>query len=164
MKKSVTTMDPNLPNSPVTEGTHPEEAETSRLTDKPILFFDGVCGLCNSSVDFAMARDRHARLYYAPLQGETARALLSEQDLAHVDTVVFRTAEGGRCYRRSAAVVRLLWLLGFPWNICGGLLWCIPLPLRNLGYRMIASVRYRLFGKHETCRMPSPEERARLLP
>ncbi|HAH45416.1 MAG TPA: thiol-disulfide oxidoreductase, partial [Planctomycetaceae bacterium] len=49
MKKSVTTRDPDLPNSPVTEGSHPEEAETSHLTDKPILFFDGVCGLCNSS-------------------------------------------------------------------------------------------------------------------
>lgn len=164
MKKSVTTLDPNLPDSAVTGVIHADETGTSRLGDKPILFFDGVCGLCNSSVDFAMVRDRHARLYYAPLQGETARELLSEQDLSSIDTVVFRTVDGAHCYRRSAAVVRLLWLLGFPWNVCGWLLWCIPFPIRDLGYRLIASVRYRLFGKHETCRMPSPDERARILP
>ncbi|WP_417381548.1 thiol-disulfide oxidoreductase DCC family protein [Gimesia sp.] len=164
MKKSVITMDSDRPISAASADVNSEELEASNLRDKPILFFDGVCGLCNSSVDFAMARDRHARLYYAPLQGETAQELLSEQDLANVDTVVFRTVEGSHCYKRSAAVVRLLWLLGFPWNVCGWLLWCIPLPFRDLGYRLIASVRYRLFGKHETCRMPSPDERARILP
>ncbi|MCA9021355.1 MAG: DUF393 domain-containing protein [Planctomycetaceae bacterium] len=164
MKKTVTTIDSNSPISRVAADFQTEETVASGLTEKPILFFDGVCGLCNSSVDFAMARDRQARLYYAPLQGETARELLNEQDLASVDTVVFRTVDGAHCYRRSAAVVRLLWLLGFPWNLYGWLLWCIPLPIRNLGYRLIASVRYRLFGKHETCRMPTPEERARILP
>ncbi|QDT77972.1 hypothetical protein Mal35_14020 [Gimesia maris] len=164
MKKSVTTLDPNLPDSTVSEDIHTEGTETCRLVEKPILFFDGVCGLCNSSVDFAMIRDRQARLYYAPLQGETARELLNKQDLASVDTVIFRTADGAHCYRRSAAVVRLLWLLGFPWNLYGWLLWCVPLPIRDLGYRLIARVRYRLFGKHDTCRMPGPDERARILP
>ena len=132
--------------------------------DKPVLFFDGVCGLCNSSVDFAIARDRAGRLLYSPLQGETAAALLSEQDIQNIDTVIFRSSKEGRLYRRSAAIVRVLWLLGFPWNICGWLLWLIPLPIRNLGYRMVAGARYRLFGKHETCRMPTPEERTRFLP
>ncbi|MCA9018468.1 MAG: DUF393 domain-containing protein [Planctomycetaceae bacterium] len=139
-------------------------SKAGSVVDQPVLFFDGVCGLCNSSVDFAIARDRRGRLLYSPLQGETAAALLSEQDVQHVDTVIFRTAKGGRLYRRSAAVVRVLWLLGFPWNICGWLLWLIPLPLRNLGYRIVAGSRYRLFGKHDTCRMPTPEERTRFLP
>ncbi|WP_339735039.1 DCC1-like thiol-disulfide oxidoreductase family protein [uncultured Gimesia sp.] len=139
-------------------------SESGAAMDKPVLFFDGVCGLCNSSVDFAMARDRQGRLLYSPLQGETAAALLSVQDIQNIDTVIFRTAESGRLYRRSAAIVRVLWLLGFPWNICGWLLWLIPLPIRNLGYRMVAGSRYRLFGKHETCRMPTPEERTRFLP
>lgn len=154
-----------LPQSSLSQ-TEAREAggESGSMVEKPVLFFDGVCGLCNSSVDFAMARDREGRLLYSPLQGETAAALLSEQDLQNIDTVIIRTAEQGRVYRRSAAIVRVLWLLGFPWNICGWLLWLIPLPIRNLGYRMVAGSRYRLFGKHETCRMPTPEERTRFLP
>tara|TARA_R110002111_G_scaffold185031_3_gene250919 strand:- start:39543 stop:40124 length:582 start_codon:yes stop_codon:yes gene_type:complete len=131
---------------------------------KPILFFDGVCGLCNSSVDFAIARDRRARLLYSPIQGETAKQFLSQDDIHNIDTVIFRPADGSRLYRRSAAIVRLLWLLPFPWNLFGWLVWLIPLPIRNLGYRLIAGSRYRLFGKHETCRMPTPEERTRFLP
>lgn len=138
--------------------------ESGAVVDQPVLFFDGVCGLCNSSVDFAIARDQKGRLLYSPLQGETAARLLSEQDIQNIDTVIFRTAEEGRIYRRSAAIVRVLWLLGFPWNICGWLLWLIPLPIRNFGYRMVAGSRYRLFGKHETCRMPTLEERTRFLP
>ena len=132
--------------------------------DKPILFFDGVCGLCNRSVDFAMSRDSEGKLLYSPLQGETARELLTEQDRENIDTVVFRSADGSGVYRRSAAAVRVLWLLGFPWNLCGWLLWVIPLPIRNVGYRLVSWSRYRLFGKHETCRMPTPEERNRILP
>tara|TARA_R110002095_G_scaffold126882_2_gene109966 strand:- start:3859 stop:4440 length:582 start_codon:yes stop_codon:yes gene_type:complete len=131
---------------------------------KPILFFDGVCGLCNSSVDFAIARDRHARLLYSPIQGETAKQFLTQADIQNIDTVIFRPADGRRLYRRSAAIVRLLWLLPFPWNLFGWLVWLIPLPIRNFGYRLIAGSRYRLFGKHETCRMPTPEERTRFLP
>lgn len=132
--------------------------------EKPVLFFDGVCGLCNRSVDFAMSRDPEGRLLYSPLQGETATELLSEQDRENIDTVIFLPADRSRVYRRSAAAVRVLWLLGFPWNVCGWLLWLIPLPLRNVGYRLIAKARYRFFGKHETCRMPTPEERSRFLP
>lgn len=132
--------------------------------DKPILFFDGICGLCNTSVDFVLARDKKGRLLYSPLQGETAKQLLSEKEIHNLDTVVFRPAEGSPLYRRSAAIVRLCWLLGFPWNLLGWMLWLIPLPIRDLGYRIVAGSRYRLFGKHETCRMPTPEERARFLP
>ena len=142
-------------------GEHDEEKSTLK---KPILFFDGVCGLCNSSVDFAIARDKNSRLFYSPLQGETAKELLSEDQIHNIATVIFRTADGKHLYQRSAAIVRLLWQLGFPWSFCGWVLWLIPLPIRDLGYRMIAGSRYRLFEKHTTCRMPTPEERARFLP
>lgn len=141
-----------------------EHGEGKSTSNKPILFFDGVCGLCNASVDFAMARDKHSRLFYSPLQGETAKQLLSDDQVQNIATAIFRTADGKHCYRRSAAIVRLLWLLGFPWSFLGWVLWCIPLPIRDFGYRMVASSRYRLFEKHTTCRMPTPEERNRLLP
>ena len=127
-----------------------------------ILFFDGVCGLCSWSVDFVMKRDRQGDFQFAPLQGETAVNLLTPSDVADLNTMVLWV--GGRTYRKSTAAVRVLWRLSIPWQIVGTLLWLVPLPLRNLGYSIVASNRYRLFGKHDTCRMPTPAERTRFLP
>lgn len=127
----------------------------------PILFFDGVCGLCNRSVDFIIKRDSERKFRFAPLQGETAKAELPAGDLENLSTLILKTESG--LYRRSSAVVRILWLLGGVWGLLGSLLWIIPLPLRNLGYRLVSVSRYSLFGKKESCRIPTPEERDQFL-
>ncbi|NQV28630.1 MAG: DUF393 domain-containing protein [Rhodopirellula sp.] len=134
---------------------------TTATDSKPILFFDGVCGLCNRFVDFVLKYDRHGRVYLAPLQGSTAAAVLPQNLAQGLDTVVF--LEGGQWQCRSSAIVRIFWQLGGAWSILGTLLWLIPEPLRDLGYKVVASNRYRLFGKKETCRLPTPAERARFL-
>jgi predicted DCC family thiol-disulfide oxidoreductase YuxK len=123
-----------------------------------VVFFDGVCGLCNHSVNWLLARDPEHRLRFAPLQGQTAHALLSAEVRDRLDTLVF--LRNGNIYIRTAAVSRILMALGGRWSLVGGLLWIIPSPLRNLGYRLVASLRYRLFGKHDACRLPTPAERA----
>lgn len=128
---------------------------------QPVLFFDGVCGLCNRFVDFVLKHDRRGRIFLAPLQGDTAAAALPENVLHELDTVVF--LEGNQWQIRSSAIVRIFWKLGGIWSVLGTLLWIIPKPIRDLAYRVIATNRYRLFGKHETCRMPTPGERARFL-
>jgi predicted DCC family thiol-disulfide oxidoreductase YuxK len=143
----------------------PESATTleKQVTpDAPIVFFDGVCGLCNRSIDFVLRHDRRGVFRAAPLQGETAAGLLTPTDRESLHTLVLHT--GDRSYRRSAAVVRILWNLGPWWRPLAVLLWLIPLPLRDLGYKLVARNRYRFLGKRETCRMPTPEERERLLP
>ena len=127
-----------------------------------VVFFDGVCGLCNVSVDFVLARDTRQRFRFAPLQGETARQELPSADRERLDTLVLLTETG--TYRRSAAVVRILWRLPGVWPVLGALLWVIPGPLRDLGYRIVSANRLRWFGKKETCRLPTPEERERFLP
>ena len=127
-----------------------------------IVFFDGACGLCNWSVDFILKRDVRAEIQFSPLQGETARALLTPADVSDLNTMVLW--EGGRTYRKSAAAVRVLWRLGPVWKTIGTALWLIPLPIRNLAYSIVARNRYQLFGKKETCRLPTPEERVRFLP
>ena len=131
-------------------------------TQEIVLFFDGVCGLCNRFVDFTLSHDRNARIRLAPLQGETARARLPATDVQSLDSVVLLDERG--VHRRSTAVVRVLRQFSFAWRILAGLLWLIPRPLRDFGYKLVASNRYRMFGKKETCRMPSPSERARFLP
>lgn len=129
--------------------------------EKPILFFDGVCGLCNRFVDFSLNHDPAGRVLFAPLQGSTAAGLLPKEDTENVDTVVFH--EEGRLYRRSSAVVKLLSRIGGGWNVLSWLLWIVPKPLRDLGYRITAKYRYRIFGRKDSCRLPTPEERERLL-
>lgn len=127
-----------------------------------VVFFDGVCGLCNVSVDFILARDTHQRFRFAPLQGDTARQKLPSADRERLDTLVLLTEQG--TYRRSAAVVRILWRLPGAWPVLGALLWVIPGPLRDMGYRIVSANRLRWFGKKESCRLPTPEERERFLP
>lgn len=137
------------------------DSELARETH-PIVFFDGVCGLCNKSVDFIMSRDPDGIFRFSPLQGETARAMLSPEDVANLSTFVL--FNDGRFYKRSSAVMRVLWTLGGWWRVPAVLLAIIPPPVRDLGYRAVVANRYRMFGKKETCRMPTPEERARFLP
>lgn len=138
--------------------------------EAPILFFDGVCGLCNSFVDFCLSRDHRGAFRYATLQGETATRLLSQAGLGDSATgspgewmrsVVLW--EDGKVHRKSEAVLRVFAGLGGIWKLAvvGRLL---PRGLRDLVYDFIARNRYRWFGKRETCRLPKPEERARFLP
>ncbi|MEX0716055.1 MAG: DCC1-like thiol-disulfide oxidoreductase family protein [Planctomycetaceae bacterium] len=132
------------------------------VEDGPIVFFDGVCGLCDRAVTSILAADRDAVFRFAPLQGETAARLLDRSDAESLSTLILLDERG--TWRRSAAVVRILRRLGGFRRVLGTLLWLVPKPLRDLGYRAIAWQRYRLFGKHESCRMPKPEERDRMLP
>jgi predicted DCC family thiol-disulfide oxidoreductase YuxK len=128
----------------------------------PIVFFDGVCGLCNRAVDFIFTHDHSGVFRAAPLQGETAARCLEPRDTQRLGSLVLLTEEG--VFRRSSAVVRILSRLGGGWRIAGGLLWLIPRPMRDLGYELVARNRYRVFGRKETCRLPKPDEVGRLLP
>ncbi len=126
-----------------------------------VVFFDGVCGLCNHTVDFLMSKDCRAVLKFAPLQGETAANLVPDSVRRNLNTFVF--ANHGRLYYRSGAMARILMRIGGVWRVLGAMLWLIPWPLRDIGYRCVSSLRYRLFGKRESCRLPTPEERRRFL-
>lgn len=137
-------------------------AEIRSLSEThPVLFFDGVCGLCNFYVDFVLLRDTAGLFRFAPLQGSTAEQVISEEDRARLDSLVLM--QRGRVFRKSAAVARVLCRLSPLWAAAGTLLWLIPLPLRDLGYTLVAKNRYRLFGRKESCRLPQPAERARFL-
>lgn len=157
--------------SSATTSSGSENAAAISEADRPtnVLFFDGVCGLCNHFVNFILSRDRRGAIRFAPLQGETAkRVLSSEFRVPSAKTQAFDTIvwidPSHREFVRSAAAVRVLWRIGGVWSLIGWLLWLIPRPLRDVGYRLVAANRFRLFGKKETCRLPSPAERDRFLP
>ena len=135
-------------------------SEHPTASEDAIVFFDGVCGLCNGTVNFLLDRDHQGKLRFAPLQGNTANELLSDAD-RDLNTIVL--AKRQRVWKRSSAIVRIFWMLGGLWLLLGTMLWIIPKPIRDLGYNIVAKLRYRLFGKHETCRMPTEAERGRML-
>lgn len=134
---------------------------------RTILFFDGVCGLCNAVVDFLVAHDHRRRLRYAPLQGETFRAVAREVPwLRNVDSVIAMRehADGRReFFVHSRAALFAFGQLGGPWLLLGLLGW-VPRFLSDGLYRFVARIRYAVFGKREQCRLPTPGERALFLP
>jgi predicted DCC family thiol-disulfide oxidoreductase YuxK len=131
-------------------------------TDGPLVLYDGVCGLCAKSVRWILRHERDSELRFAPLQGTTAAACRARfpEIPESIDTVVY--IAGGRAYLRSKAFLYLSRHLRAPWRWVHAFRW-FPAVLLNLAYRLIAAVRYRIFGKHDSCELPSPENRARFL-
>ena len=126
----------------------------------PIVFFDGVCGLCNQTVDYLLRRDRLAVLRFSPLQGKAAKELLKLKG-DNFDSIIYLDETGE--HTESGAIARMLWRIGGFSRVIGALLFIIPPILRNACYRVIARNRYNWFGKKETCRIPTAEERSRFL-
>jgi predicted DCC family thiol-disulfide oxidoreductase YuxK len=116
-----------------------------------------------------MDRDPAGVLRFAAQQGETAAAVAAELPAFPTDlsTVVLAEPDhaGGaiRLTARSAAIVRALELAGGAPRLAR-VLAAVPAPLRDVLYRLVARTRYRVFGRKDTCRLPSAEERGRLLP
>ena len=159
-----------------------EPAHSESEHRQPILFFDGVCGLCNRFVDFMLRVDNQHRFRYAPLQGETARRLLGMEDQAGgnepgsneagvhqvsgretVEPQSFIFLDTDRRFEQSNAVLHAMVQLGGAWRLIA-VLYVFPRPLRDFVYRIVARNRYRWFGRREECRLPTPEERDRFLP
>lgn len=128
-----------------------------------ILFFDGTCSLCNNLVDRMMIWDKKSVLKFASLQGETAQKKLPEKNRQNIDPDTVLYFRDKVIFDRSTAVLLSLYDIGGLWALFAVFL-IIPKFLRDLVYRFVASTRYQVFGKRDTCRIPTPEERERLLP
>lgn len=132
------------------------------MTDRPIVFFDGVCGLCNGFIDFLFTVDRRQQFVVAALQGETAAALLPRERREQLSTIVVRDPDG-RLREKSDAVFYVLQAVGGLWRVVSWLR-ILPRFVRDTGYDIVAKSRYAVFGKKDTCRMPTASERQRFLP
>lgn len=132
-------------------------------TEINIVFFDGECGFCDTTVRWIMSVDRNKTIRYAPLQGETAARLLPE-DLRreeNLKTIVYVDQDSQR-YLKSNAVIEILKQVGGIWQVFGvGKI--LPTQFRDWFYDRIAEKRRSLISK-ESCPLPTPEQRARLLP
>jgi predicted DCC family thiol-disulfide oxidoreductase YuxK len=131
-------------------------------TEHPILLFDGVCNLCNASVKFVLRHDPEGVFRFAPLQSAAAREYLMRYGIDPAALLSAIVIEDGRCYLRSAAALRIVRRLPWPWKSLY-VLRLVPRPLRDAGYDLIAKIRYRIFGRTEACMVPTPEIAARFL-
>ena len=134
----------------------------------PILLYDGVCGLCNRLNQFVLRRDPQGIFRFASLQGALAARILTRhgKDPADLDTlyaVVNPDQPDEQLLSRSDAAIFVLKQLGGFWGILGFVLQFKPKFVRDWAYRLIARNRYRLFGRYETCQIPTPETRNRFL-
>jgi predicted DCC family thiol-disulfide oxidoreductase YuxK len=127
-----------------------------------VVLFDGVCGLCNRSVDFIIRHDPERRFLFAPLQSEKGRALLVDCGLPEGSLGTIVLVEAARCHVRSTAALRIVRRLEWPWPMLAWLA-IVPRPLRDAAYDWLANRRYRWFGETDTCRAPTPEVRERFL-
>ena len=127
-----------------------------------IVYFDGVCNLCNASVDFIIKRDKRRVFRFASLQSVSGLTLLKENGFSTSDYDSFILVWQGVVFQKSSAALKVAQLLGFPY-VFSGVFWIIPVFIRDYVYSIIARNRYRWFGKKETCRLPTVEERALFL-
>lgn len=129
---------------------------TKTTTNSPIILFDGVCNLCNASVQFIINRDPKRHFMFATLQGKTAQSILGDAPLAGLDLNSVVLVENGKLYDRSTAALRIARKLSSGWPVFYAFI-IVPQFIRDGIYNWIAKNRYKWFGKQESCMMPTPE-------
>ena len=130
-----------------------------------VVLFDGVCNLCDAVVRLIFRHDPEGKFRFAPLQSDLGRELSEryghrEPENAAPYSVLL--IEDGKLYDRSTAALRIVRQLTGPIRFLGLLLY-LPRPLRDLGYKLMAAVRYKIWGKKETCTLPPAGLRERFL-
>ncbi len=128
----------------------------------PVIVFDGVCALCSRWVRFLLRFNRRGHYRFAAMQGARGRALLLAHGLDPDDPLSFLLVEDGMAYTDTDAIVRVVSGLGGVWKLAGIARW-LPGSLRDRAYRWLARNRYRWFGRHDSCYLPTPQQRARFL-
>ena len=137
----------------------------SDTSDNHIVFYDGYCVLCSKSVDFILYRDLRAKFRFASLQSDFSKRILTKSgypiaNIQNLSNIVYLRNDVLKI--KSDAVLSILWDLGGIYKI-SFLVYLLPRVVRDLAYDRIAKLRYRIFGKRDTCRVPTPQEMSRFL-
>ncbi|MBV4356945.1 thiol-disulfide oxidoreductase DCC family protein [Pinibacter aurantiacus] len=131
------------------------------MQNNPVILFDGVCNLCNSSVQFVIKRDKQNRFQFASLQSDFGQRILSQHNLSSSDFNSFLLFENDKLFTKSTGALKVLsQLQNWRWST---IFLFIPKFIRDAVYSFIARNRYRWFGKREACWVPTPELKAKFL-
>ena len=132
---------------------------------KHVVFYDGVCRLCDRTVRLLLQIDHDRVLLFAPLQGEAAKRLNKGSASTNMRTMLFVENYGTdneHVSSRSTGVLRMFARIGGVWHVVS---WfrIVPAPLRDFAYRIVARYRYAWFGRFDACKLPNEDESARFL-
>ena len=130
--------------------------------DKPIILFDGVCNLCNSSVQFIIKRDSKKIFLFSSLQSDAGQAILLQNNLKNLDFNTIVLLEDGIIYEKSSAILKIIRRLSGLYKF-GYVFIIIPKFIRDFVYNIISKNRYKWFGKRDSCMIPTKELKLRFL-
>ncbi len=127
---------------------------------KKVIYFDGYCGLCNGFVDFILKIDKKQLFVFSSLQSDYAKFNLPKEMVRDLRSIVVTI--NGKTLQKTPAVLAILKELGTPWSYTK-IFKYVPLPILNVGYDLVAANRYKIFGKRDSCRLPTQEEKLRFM-
>ena len=138
------------------------------LGDRLLALYDGHCGFCNRSIRWFLKRDLFDRLRFTPTESPAAATLLARHNFGALspNTLIVVQHVGKpheKLLTRTTGVIAMLVKLPRPWSNLAIVLSAIPRPIRDFGYRIIARLRYRIWGRYDTCPIPTPEQRHHFL-
>lgn len=139
----------------------------SSATGAHLVLYDGVCGLCNRVTQFLLRHDHRRVFVYASLQSRVGRGVVEKfggdpELLTSFYVIADYQTDAAQFFARSDAVLFVASRLGWPWRATLAVR-LLPKGIRDLGYGLIARVRYRVFGRHDHCPIPAPEDRSRFI-
>jgi len=126
------------------------------------IFFDGVCNLCNGFVQFVINHDKNARFKFASLQSEAAQNILLPFHFPLEELKTIALVENGKIYLRSKAVLRIAKHLDGPWKLFV-VFSIFPTFISDAVYNLVSKYRYKIFGKKDSCMVPTPELKSRFI-
>lgn len=130
---------------------------------KKLILFDGVCNLCNSSVQYVIKHDKENVFMFTALQSDVGKQLIEAYKIntSKTDSILLYTPEKG-IVSKSTAALKVANQLGFPQKLMS-VFFIIPPFIRNLVYDYIAKNRYKWYGKKDSCMIPTPELKSKFL-
>lgn len=132
------------------------------IPHQPILLFDGVCNLCNSSVNFIIKHDSRQQFKFASLQSDAANQILLQfgKNNSELNSIIL--IQNNKIYSKSSAILRVVKNLGGITSLTF-IFWIIPKPIRDFVYDFIAKNRYKWFGERESCMIPTDDLKNRFV-
>lgn len=135
---------------------------SAEKAQSPVIFFDGVCNFCNSSVSFIIKHDKKKLFKFASLQSEIAKKLITDIEIKREKPDSIILLQNNKTCQKSTAALKIAQKLRFPLNILIIFI-AIPKFIRDFVYNIIAKNRYKWFGKKSECMIPSPDLKERFL-
>lgn len=132
------------------------------MNSNPIILFDGVCNLCNNSVQFVIKHDQESKFNFAAMQSEAGQSLLKQYGLPQKGFNSFVLIQKEKVFLKSTAALTVARQLDGPVKLLYGFI-IVPAFIRNVVYNFIAKNRYSWFGKKDSCMLPTPSLQSRFL-